>query len=154
MTPSYRAAPFAICLIGILATCFVIGPDALRTMFQARNDFRAFYVGGKLAGSEGLYDTTRILAAQQQTFGEADVHLMMVRLPFYYLLVAPLARLPYRTAWLLWTGGEVLAIILFILLYPWGDRSVLAMVCCWSFPLFFVFVVRSVSFVFPAFALH
>jgi ketosteroid isomerase-like protein len=34
---------------------------------------------------------------------------MMVRPPFYYTFVAPLARLPFRTAWLFWTVGQVLA---------------------------------------------
>ena len=126
---------FAVCLIGILAGCFVIGPDGLRTSVQGHNDFRAFYIGGRLVGSDGLYDVARVVAAQQRTFGEVNPHTMMVRPPFYYTFVAPLARLPFRTAWLLWTVGQVLAVVFFVRLYPWGDRAELAMVCCWSLPL-------------------
>jgi hypothetical protein len=133
--PYRKVSALVICLIGILVGCLVIGPDGLKTILRAHNDFRAFYIGGRLIGSGGLYDETRVLAAQQQTFGEASVHLMMLRLPFYYIFVAPLSLLPYRAASLVWTGGEVLAITLFVILYPWGDRTVLAMVCCWSFPL-------------------
>jgi len=43
--------------------------------------------------------------------------------------------LPFRTAWLFWTVGQVLANVFFVRLYPWGDRTALAMVCCWSLPL-------------------
>jgi hypothetical protein len=126
-------------MIGILAGCLVMGPGVLNTSFQGHNDFRAFYIGGRLVGGDALYDVARVVAAQRQTFGEVNPHTMMVRPPFYYTFVAPLARLPFRTAWLLWTVGQVLAMVLFVRLYPWGDRTALAMVCCWSLPLLWSF---------------
>jgi hypothetical protein len=124
------AAAFAVCLIGISIGCFFIGPYGLKNSFQAHNDFRAFYIGGRLAGGDRLYDANAALAAQQQTLGEGNVHMLMVRPPFYYVFVAPLARLPYRTAWLLWVLGEVLAAVLFVCLYSAADRTALAKVCC------------------------
>ncbi|MEO8132075.1 MAG: glycosyltransferase family 87 protein [Bryobacteraceae bacterium] len=60
---------------------------------------------------------------------------MPVRLPFYYTLLSPLARLPYRVALLLWTGSTILATVFFIRLYPGVGTTQLALACCWSLPL-------------------
>lgn len=128
---------FLLCLLGICINCLIIGPGALTIASHGQNDFRLFYTGGKLAGSEGLYNMSRVLAAQREAFGEASEKLMPVRLPFYYALLSPLARLPYKLALSVWTGSNILAIIFFVLLSPGEDRIPLAIACCWSLPLVF-----------------
>jgi Glycosyltransferase family 87 len=125
----------ALCLIGLAVNSVIVGPSAFHSALQGQNDFRLFYIGGKLAGSRGLYDESRVLAAQHEVFGESNRKLMPVRLPFYYAVLSPLARLPYKFALLLWAIINISAIALFVLLYPIGTRTHLAVACCWSLPL-------------------
>jgi len=132
-----RPLAAALCLIGIAVNCVIVGPGAFHSAFQGRNDFKLFYIGGKLAGSESLYDQNRVLEAQREAFGESNRKLMPVRLPFYYAFLSPLGRLPYKLALLLWAANNLLAIALFVRLYPIGTRTHLAIACCWSYPLLF-----------------
>ena len=125
------------CLLGLAVNCVIIGPWALKGAYQGQNDFRLFYIGGKLAGSENLYNVRQVLAAQQDAFGESSRRLMPVRLPFYYAFLSPLARFPYEQALVLWAVSSILGIALFILLSPPASRIWLAVACCWSLPLVF-----------------
>ncbi len=65
------------------------------------NDFLAFYTGGVLAGSAGLYDPQANREVQQRILGGSYDNLRFIRLPFYAALLKPLAWLPYRAARLL-----------------------------------------------------
>jgi Glycosyltransferase family 87 len=132
-----RPLAAALCLIGLAINCVIVGPAAFHSAFQGRNDFKLFYIGGKLAGSKSLYDQNRVLEAQREAFGDSNRKLMPVRLPFYYAFLSPVARLPYKLALLLWAASNLLAIALFVRLYPIGTRTHLAIACCWSFPLLF-----------------
>src|ERR1700722_6502194 len=89
-----RSLAAALCLIGLAVNCVIMGPGVFHGASEGRNDFRQFYVGGKLAGSGSAYDQTRIVEAQREAFGYSNLHLTPVRLPFYYSLLSPLARLP------------------------------------------------------------
>jgi len=126
-----------LCLLGIGVNCLIIGPGALTIAYHGQNDFRLFYTGGKLAGSEGLYNQRQVLGAQRELFGESSEKLMPVRLPFYYALLTPLARLPYRLALALWTASNILGIAFFVFLSPAEGRVPLAIACCWSLPIVF-----------------
>ena len=142
--------PFAagLCLIGLAVNWVIVGPATFHSAFQGRNDFRLFYIGGKLAGSRSLYDENRVLEVQRETFGESNRKLMPVRLPFYYAFLSPLARLPYKLALLLWAASNILAIALFVRLYPIEARTHLAIACCWSLPLLFSIVIgQDVGFI-------
>jgi len=132
-----RPLAVVLCLTGLAVNCVIVGPAAFRTAFQGRNDFRQFYIGGKLAGSGSFYNANRIEQAQREAFGYSNQHLTPVRLPFYYSLLSPLARLPYRLALLLWTATTTLAAIFFVGLYPGVRRPEFAIACCWSLPLVF-----------------
>lgn len=125
-----------------------MGPGVFQSASQGRNDFRQFYIGGKLAGSGSSYDKGRIVEAQREAFGYSNLHLTPVRLPFYYLLLSPLARLPYRLALLVWTASTLLAAAFFVSLYPGVRRSQLAIASCWSLPLVFSIAIgQDLSFV-------
>ena len=146
--PLSRPLAVGLCLIGLAVNCLIMGPGVLHTASQGRNDFRQFYIGGKLAGSGRSYDQRRIVEAQRETFGYSNLHLTPVRLPFYYSLLSPLARLPYRLALLLWTACAILAAILFIGLYPGVRRRQFAVACCWSLPLVFSIAIgQDISFI-------
>ena len=136
------------CLIGIAVNCLIIGPVALQTAYEGYNDFRHFYIGAKLAGDSGLYNINYVLAIQQQLIGKSNQHLLPNRLPFYYALLSPLARLPYRPAFFFWLGSLIFAVVLFVLLCPCASRATLALACCWSLPLIFSLAIgQDVAFV-------
>src|SRR5258706_2639954 len=138
----------ALCLIGLAVNCLIIGPGAFHTAAEGHNDFRQFYIGGKLAGGANSYDQSRIVEAQREAFGNSNQHLTPVRLPFYYSLLSPLARLPYLFALRLWTGCAILAAILFISLYPGVHRRQFAVAGCWSLPLIFSIAIgQDLSFI-------
>src|SRR5258706_1640495 len=109
--PLSRPLAAGLCLIGLAVNCLIMGPGVFHTAAEGRNDFRQFYIGGKLAGSGNSYDQSRILEAQREAFGYSNLHLTPVRLPFYYSLLSPLARLPYRLPLLLLTAFLLLAAI-------------------------------------------
>ena len=124
------------------------GPGAFRSASEGQNDFRQFYIGGKLAASGSSYSQNRIVEAQREAFGYSNLHLTPVRLPFYYVLLSPLARLPYRFALWLWTASTILAAIFFVSLYPGVRRSQFAIAACWSLPLVFSIAIgQDLSFV-------
>jgi hypothetical protein len=143
-----RPLAAALCLIGLAVNCAIVGPPAFHTAFQGQNDFRQFYIGAKLAGSGSFYNKTRTEEAQREVFGYSNQHLTPVRLPFYYSLLAPLARLPYRLALWLWNITTILAALLFASVYPGVRRIHLAVACCWSLPLVFSIAIgQDVSFI-------
>ena len=123
--------------MGLAVNCAIIGPGALKGAYQGQNDFRQFYVGGKLAVSGNLYNFDRVLEVQRRALGESNERMLPGRLPFYYAALAPLSRLPYKVALLIWDVCTVLATVLFIGLSPKGSRALLAVACCWSLPLVF-----------------
>ena len=98
-----------------------MGSAAFHTAFQGQNALRQFYIGATLAGSGSFYNKGRTEEAQREVFGYSNQHLAPVRLPFYYSLLAPPARLPYRLALSLWNVATILAAVLFVSVidYPW-----------------------------------
>lgn len=132
-----RPLACVLCLIGLAINGAIVGPDAFHTALQGHNDFRQFYIGAKLAGSGSFYDKAQTEKAQREVFGYSNQHLTPVRLPFYYSLLSPLARFPYRLALLLWNVTTIVSTVLFVSVYPGVRRIHLAVACCWSLPLIF-----------------
>ncbi len=122
-------------LLGIVLNLALLGPATLRSSLAGENDFRAFYIGGRLAGTHSLYNTQRVLEEQRRVFGEPNEHLLSTRPPFFYWLFRPLAKVPYPVAFLLWSIGQIAALAWMIWTQEERDRTVLA--CCWSLPLVF-----------------
>ena len=146
--PLSRRLAFTLCLLGLAVNCLIMGPGVFHSASEGRNDFRQFYIGGKLAGSANSYDQSVIVEAQREAFGYSNLHLTPVRLPFYYALLSPLAHLPYRFALRLWTTCAILAAILFISLYPDVRRRQFAVAGCWSLPLVFSIAIgQDISFI-------
>jgi hypothetical protein len=101
------------------------------------SDFAGFYAGASLSGSPRLYDRETVAALQSKAAGE-DIA-MTVRIPAFYALLSPLARLSPAAARRVWMLVMTTAAIGFVLLFPTEHRWPLYVATAWSAP-----VVRSV----------
>ena len=100
------------------------------------NDFLDLYAGGKLAADPGLYDPARVAQVQWAAAGISGPAFLFSRPPAFAALLAPLALLPYRSAYFLFQALSLLALVLAVFLWPaGGHRAAVAFACCWSVPL-------------------
>jgi len=100
------------------------------------NDFLDLYAGGKLAADPGLYNPARVSQVQLEAAGISGPAFLFSRLPAFAALLAPLARLPYRTAYFVFQALALLAVVLAVFIWPnREDRGAIALACCWSLPL-------------------
>jgi len=138
--PANRAHPpkwilWAIALMGVVANV-AQWSHKYGQISIGGNDFLAYYAGGKLTTDPGLYDPARVAQEQLKAAGMAGVALPVSRLPVFTAFMAPLVRLPYRTAYVVFQSFSLLAVVLAVLLWPSrGNRGAMAIACCWSVPL-------------------
>ena len=140
------AAGLFVCLTAVFAQSAPRGAASTRTELRAPsipyriahglNDFMSFYVAGKLCGSSDLYRPMRGLGEELKATGYFDIHTPVVRLPYFALAMAPLSRLPYRTAYTVFQALSILSIIAFVMMQPAGrERTRAVVLCVTSFPL-------------------
>jgi hypothetical protein len=130
-----RYLPFAI-----LGGLVFLGA-ALRSSLRSnnpKNDFLPFYVVAKYVGAKDFYaESSR--AASEESLQQGQIPMPFVRLPFYALLLYPLARMKYATAYILWQIGSVLSLLAGSLLWrPY--RASVALGCAWSLPIAMVLI--------------
>jgi hypothetical protein len=132
-----------LCLAGVVFNALMVGPDALKSAGRGLNDFRQLYTAGLLAGNAGMYDPERGLRAQAGFVGEANANprLPVNRLPFYGLFLKPLTLLPYTVALRFWFAFQFACVCGFVASLPPAYRLQAAVVCCWSYPLFFALAI-------------
>ncbi len=127
-----------LCVVGILLNtwlaCNLFLPDA----WYGRNDFLSFYTGAKLAGTAELYDRAATRDIHVQAVGETG-EIQFGRLPYYAWLLEPLARLPYRTAYVTWEALSLAALTAFVALWPGVPFASKLLTACWSLPAFVAF---------------
>lgn len=114
---------------------FLFWGSASGQITRGHNDFLAFYAGARLAGTNQLYNAERTAEVQ---LAEADATAPVLRLtrpPFYALILSPLGRLKYRTAYLVWVLLNAAALVGFVAVWGETDRLVLATACCCSVPI-------------------
>ncbi len=99
------------------------------------DDFNQLYIGAKLVFSGHLYDLPRVLELQRETIGVEKRDVIPTRLPFNYVLLWPLARLPYSMAHGLWIAMLVAASVMFAAIHPAPNRMGLAAATAISLPL-------------------
>jgi hypothetical protein len=110
------------------------------SLFSCRSDFNAFYAGGKLAFTDGLYDRQSELLIYKNEVGCPEYNLPFVRPAYFAALLSPLASLPYSTARAVWYGICLFCICAFAAF--WHPHRLLALaVCSWSFPLTMGFII-------------
>jgi hypothetical protein len=96
-------------------------------------DFAGFFVGGKLIGTPQLYSAEAAFEAERQFMGCSHRNEVFVKLPFYSLVVWPFAQLPFLTAIAIWRTLGLIALGVFIWLWP-GDRLAAVAACAWALP--------------------
>jgi alpha-1,2-mannosyltransferase len=100
----------------------------------AKNDFINVYVSGKLACTGNLFSVPAMLEWHKTILGGTMPNSLSLRPPYYALAVAPLARLPYQTAYAVFLGLDVLAILGFVLLMRKRSPAI-ALTCSLCLPL-------------------
>ena len=76
-----------------------------------RDDFLCWYIGAKIAWSgdfHHMYDPSVQWSVQQQVLPEEPILSVFPRPPYFAALVAPLAALSYRDAFIVWLAVQVL----------------------------------------------
>lgn len=91
------------------------------TLREGKNDFAAFYMGAKLAGTGHLYDAARHYEGQKAELGYYMPAVTYIRLPYHAVLLKPLAWLDYRTAWKLFLLANALCAAWVYWKFLWGD---------------------------------
>lgn len=121
-------------VLGVVLMVVVWIPESDRVI-RGWNDFVGLYAGARLMGTPGQFDLQRQYAEQWRTVGVAGPAFAFTRLPAFALALRPLAKLPYLQAYFAWQALAVAALVGFVLLWPTNNRTLLAAVCCWFFPL-------------------
>ena len=83
-------------------------------ILKAQNDFTAFYIAAHLAGTPDLYSRPVNLAFVQALHGFTIDTVVYIRPPFYAALLKPLATLPYRTAFLVYSAASFSCLLWFV----------------------------------------
>lgn len=84
-------------------------------VLEGRNDFVAFYAGGKLVGTPDLYSRTANIETIKEILGFPMVGTTYIRPPFYAALFKPLAALRYRVAYGIFFLGILSSILWFVI---------------------------------------
>jgi hypothetical protein len=115
-----RRAAFVLCLAAMALWAVAL---PWQRVWAGHNDFMQLYAGGRLAGESELYSS-----AANRTIGEQLGFWMpsvqFVRLPYYAALLAPLAKLPYHAAYLIFQSVCVAATLTFVFVSRKKSRTV------------------------------
>ncbi|MEZ5351062.1 MAG: glycosyltransferase family 87 protein [Bryobacteraceae bacterium] len=105
-------------LIGLILFTILSLPNIERTL-NGENDFLQLYAGASLVRTPELYDieASQRIHRQVTSDGNAYPSICYTRLPFYALLLSPLAKLPYRVAYGLWMAANAALFAYFLFLY-------------------------------------
>jgi hypothetical protein len=105
------------------------------------NDFLQLYAGARLVGTPELYDIKAHERIHMEVTEEHTYYpsIYFTRLPYYALLLSPLARLPYHTAYFVYQGLSLALVVAFLVVFgrQWPETVVLAAL---SVPLLINFV--------------
>jgi hypothetical protein len=103
--------PVALGVVFLLSLAYLQRERALR----GENDFVQLYTGAKLAGTHDLYSRTANLAVVKATLGFAMETVVYTRPPFYAVLLKPLALLPYRVAYTIFSLATLSSVLWFVI---------------------------------------
>jgi hypothetical protein len=143
-TRPFRGRALAILAIaGVLALSIAAGP-ALVWSFDdraPRNDFVSFYAAPRLLSAGALYSPAKTAEEHARLGVTPDQHSMVcLRLPFYALLLKPIAMLPYRAAYLIWEVASLLAFTASAWLWRNGTGGLTAAGAAWSIPMAYALI--------------
>jgi Glycosyltransferase family 87 len=123
-------------------------PSVMHRLAYGLNDFMSLYAAAKLCGSRDLYTPVSALNEELKATGYYGSTLLVVRLPYYALILSPFAHLPYRIAYTVFQALSIATIFVFIGMQSSLDGRMRALlVCLTSFPLILsVIVGQDVTF--------
>ncbi|HZS49442.1 MAG TPA: glycosyltransferase 87 family protein [Bryobacterales bacterium] len=104
------------------------------------NDFVMFYAGAKLSGTPDLYNPARVRQVQGDSAGSTGENYLYCRPPYLALLIRPLGRMPYHTAYLLWQLLLLAGFAGFLALWRPTPFPITVLFSCLSLPLFACFM--------------
>ncbi len=127
---SRRTAAYAITIFcGLLLFAMWAWPVRKRAVL-GENDFLQLYAGARLVGTPELYD---IKAHERIHMEVTEAHtyypsIYFTRLPYYALLLRPLAKLPYHTAYAIYQSVSAIVVFAFLAIYTrkWPETIVVA----------------------------
>lgn len=103
--------PVALGVVFLLSLGYLQRERALK----GQNDFVQLYVGAKLAGTADLYSRSANLDLIKSVQGFTMQTVVYTRPPFYAALLRPLAALPYRVAYRLFSLATLGSILWFVI---------------------------------------
>jgi hypothetical protein len=103
--------PVALGIVFLLSLAYLQRERALK----GQNDFVQLYAGAKLAGTPHLYSRAANLALIQSIQGFTMQTVVYTRPPFYAALLRPLALLPYRVAYAVFSLATLAGILWFVI---------------------------------------
>jgi hypothetical protein len=113
----------------------LVAPHLDRALSGA-NDFAPLYSGPRLLATGELYNHQRLTEVSRERTGMSSPDQGYIRLPFHAVLLWPLSRLPYQTAYALWELASFAAVVAFLLLWRLPDRRSALLFTCLSLPVF------------------
>ena len=122
----------ALCLIFLLMRFRAELPRAVPGI----NDFMGIYAGARLVGTPEQFSADAYIREQIRATGWSAPSVLYTRLPAFAVLLRPLGRLKYKTAFYLWEILSLAAFGAFLILWPTRDRVLLVCAACSSFALF------------------
>jgi hypothetical protein len=102
--------PVALSLIFLVSLAYIQREKALR----GENDFVQLFTGARLVGTPDLYSRTANIAIVKQTLGFVMETVVYTRPPFYAAILKPLALLPYRVAYVVFSLATLSSILWFV----------------------------------------
>jgi type IV secretory pathway VirB2 component (pilin) len=102
--------PLALGVTFLVALAYLQKDRAL----QGANDFAQLYTGATLVNTPDLYLRTANLAVVKENLGFTMESVVYTRPPFYAALLRPLALLPYRTAYLVFSIASLASVLWFV----------------------------------------
>jgi hypothetical protein len=118
--------------VGIIYMLSLAYPHRERAL-RGENDFVQLYTGAKLIGTPDLYSRAANLALIQATLGFTMETVVYTRPPFYAALLKPLALLPYRVAYAVFSLTTLASVLWFVVRFS-RECSLLPVLAAWSVP--------------------
>ncbi len=121
--------------IGLGATFLLaLGYPQKDRALRGENDFAQLYAGATLAGTPELYSRSANLAVVRSQLGFTMETVVYTRPPFYAALLKPLARLPYRAAYAVFTLATLICAGWFVFRFS-RECAALPLVASMSIPI-------------------
>ena len=122
--------PVTLGIVFLLSLAYIQRERTLR----GENDFAQLYTGARLAGTPDLYSRTANLATVKATLGFTMESVVYTRPPFYAALLKPLAFLPYRVSYAVFSVATLSCVLWFVIRFS-KECSALPFFAAMSIPI-------------------